>query len=210
MARYRLLSQSTTGQSPAMLQMSRQPRSRLDLVYPDLSTQVTTKIDNAKRTTVKNHVERIFHIGDTSSMGNFQGRPKWLPRVLEEQLRPLTFRMQLEDGRLWKRHVNHIRVNIPTKPVVRGSEESRKPLGSREETVTRHSTSVAQLLACYRDSSPSTNGDSSEDEHPRTQMRTRFQKRKEDERRNNAENKVKRQHISFNQTQKGNDPVPCP
>ena len=33
--------------------MGRQPRSRLDLVYPDLSTQVTIKIDNAKITTDK-------------------------------------------------------------------------------------------------------------------------------------------------------------
>ena len=50
LARYRLFSQSTMDQSPAMLLMGHQPRSRLDLVYPDLTTQVTTKIDNAKRT----------------------------------------------------------------------------------------------------------------------------------------------------------------
>ena len=80
-------------------------------------------------------------------------------------------------------------MNIPTEPVVRGSEESRQPLRSREQTVTRHSTSVAQLPAPYRDSSPSTTSDSFEDEHPRTQMRTCFQKCK-DERRNNAENKA--------------------
>ena len=73
----------------------------------------------------------MFHIGDTVSVVSFQGRPKWLARVLEEQLGPLTFRVRLEDGRLWKRHVDHIRVNIPTEPVVRGSEVFRQPLGSR-------------------------------------------------------------------------------
>ena len=112
--------------------MDRQPRSRLDLVYPDLSTQVTTKIDNAKRTTDKNRVERIFHIVDTVRVVNFQGRPKWLAGVLEEQLSPLTFRVRLDNGRLWKKHVDLIRVNIPTEPVVRGSGVSRQPLGSRE------------------------------------------------------------------------------
>ena len=198
-ARYRLLPQSTTGQSPAM---GRQPRSRLDLVYPDLSTQVTTKIDNAKRTTDKNRVERMFHIGDTVSVVNFQGRPKWLAGVLEEQFGPLTFRVRLEDGRLWKIHVDHIRV--------RGSEVSRQLLGSREQTVTRHSTSDAQLTAPYRHSSPSTTGNSLEDEHPRTQMRTRFQKRKEEERRNNAENKAKRQHISMKPDTKGKRPSAMP
>ena len=86
LARYHLLPQSTTSQSPAMLLMGHQPRSRLDLVYPDLSTQVTSKIDNAKSTTDKNRVERMFHIKDTVSVVNFQGRPKWLARVLEEQL----------------------------------------------------------------------------------------------------------------------------
>ena len=168
LAWYRLLPQSTTGQSPAMLLMGRQPWSCLDLVYPDLSTQVTTKIDNAKRTVDKNRVERMIHIRDTISVVNFQGRPKWLARVLEEQLGPLTFRVWLEDGWLWKRQVDHIRLNIPTEPVVRGSEESRQPLGSWEQTVTRHSISVAQLHAPYRESSPPTTGDGLEDEHPRT------------------------------------------
>ena len=59
-------------QSPAMLLMGCQPRSRLDLVYPDLSTQVTTKVDNAKRTTDKNRVETMFYFGDTVSVVNFQ------------------------------------------------------------------------------------------------------------------------------------------
>ena len=143
------------------------------------------------------------------SVVNFQGRPKLLAEVLEEQLGPLTFRVRLEDGRLWKRHVDHIRVNIPAEPVVRGSEVSRQPLGTREQTVTRHSTSVAQLPAPYRDSSSSTIGDSLEDEHPRTQMRTRFQKRKE-ERRNNAETKPKASTSAWNKTQKWNGLVPCP
>ena len=91
LARYRLLPPSTTGQSLAMLLMGCQPRSRLDLVYPDLSARVTTKIDNAKRTTDKNRVERMFHIGDTVIVVNFRRRPEWLAGVLEEQLGPLSF-----------------------------------------------------------------------------------------------------------------------
>ena len=118
--------------------------------------------------------------------------------------------MRLEDGRLWKRHVDHIRVNIPTEPVVRGTEVSGQPLGSREQTVTRHSISVAQLPAPYRDSSPSTTGDSFEDEHPRTQMRTCFQKRKEEKRRNNAANRAKRQHNSMQPDTKGKPPSTMP
>ena len=154
LVRCRLLPQSTTGQSPAMLRMGRQPRSRLDLVYPNLSTQFTTKINNAKRKTDKNRVERMFHMGDTVSVVNFQGRLKWLAGVLGEQHGTLTFRVRLEDGWLWKRLVNQIRGNIPKEPVVRRLEESRQPLGSREKIITRHPTSVAQFPAPYRDSNP--------------------------------------------------------
>ena len=82
--------------------------------------------------------------------------------------------------------------------------------GSRKQTVTRHSTSVAKFPAPYKDSSPSTIGDSLEDEHPRTQMRTHFQKRKEEERRNNAENKAKRQHINMKPDTKGKRPSAIP
>ena len=60
------------------------------------------------------------------------------------------------------------------------------------------------------DSSPSTTSDSLEDEHPRTQMRTRFQKRKEEERRNNAENKAKIQHISMKPDTIGKRPSAMP
>ena len=41
-------------------------------------------------------------------------------------------------------------------------------------------------------------------------MRTRFQKRKEDKRRNNAENKAKRQHISMKPNAKRKRPCAMP
>ena len=168
-----------------MLLMGRQHRSRLDLVYPDLFATVTTKTDD-KKSTDKNRLERMFHIGDAVSGVNFQGRPKWLSGILKKQISPLTFRVQLEDGCRWKRHVDHIRMNIPTEPIVRGSEQSSQPLRSRGQTFKGHSTSVAQLPAPDRHSSLSTTGANLEYDHPRTHIRTRLLKRKEDERRNKA------------------------
>ena len=141
----------------------------------------------------------MFHIGDTVSVVNFQGRPKWLAGVLEEQLGPLTFRV----GSIMKKTCRSYSHEYSNRTCHERLKESRQPLGSQEQTVTRQSTSVAQLPAPYRDSSPSTTSDSLEDEHPRTQIRTRFQKRKEEERRNNAENKAKRQHISMKPDTKG-------
>ena len=211
LAWYRLLPQSSTGQSPAMLLMGHQPRSRLDLVYPDLSTQVTTKIDNAKRTTDKNRIEKMFHVGDTVSVVNFQGRPKWLARVLEEQLGRLTFRVRLEDGRLWKRHVDHIRVNIPTEPVMRGSE-SQYPgnlwgVGNKQLQGTQHllhsflhPTEIAapqQLVIAWKMNIPEPTW-----EH----VCRNAKKRKEG---TMLRIKPKDSTSAWNQTQKGNGPVPC-
>ena len=40
---------------------------------------------------------------------NLQGKPKWMPTVIDSQLGPLTFTVRLSDGRLWKRHQDHLR-----------------------------------------------------------------------------------------------------
>ena len=177
--------------------MGRHPRSCLDLMYPDLSAKVTTKI-NTKRSMDKNCLERMFHIGDAVNVVNFQGRPKWLSGILEEQIGPLTFQVWLKDGRLWKRYVDHIRMNIPTEPVVRGSEESSKSLRSQGQMFKGHSTSLTQLLAPYRDSSLSINGASMEDDHPITHIRTHLQKHKEDERKIRLRVKPKDNTLAWN------------
>ena len=77
-------------------------------------------------------------------------------------------------------------MNIPTKTCERLSQ----PLRSRRQTFKGYSTSVAQLPTPYRDTGLSTTDANLGDDHPRTQIRTRLQKRKEDERRNNAEDKA--------------------
>ena len=44
---------------------------------------------------------------------NFQGKPKWIATVVENQLGPLTFVVRLKDGRTWKRHQDHLRERRP-------------------------------------------------------------------------------------------------
>ena len=98
--------------------------------------------------------------------------------------------------------MDHILKNIPTEPVVRGSEESSQPLKSRRQMFKEHSTSVAQLPAPYKDRSLSTTGASLRDDQPRTHIRTHLPKRKEDER-NQAGGKAKRQRTSMKLDTKG-------
>ena len=88
-------------------------------------------------------------------------------------------------------------MNIPTKSVVRGSEESSQPLRSRRQMFKGQSTSVAQFPAPFRNSSRSTTVASLGDDHPRTHIRTRLQKRNEDVKMDKTKAKAKRQRTSM-------------
>ena len=108
---YRFTPQSTTGQSPFKLMMDHKPRSRLDLTFPDSSKKVFSRQQAA--------VDRrpahssSFCCGDPVSCVNFAGSPKWMDGVLEECQGPTTFTVRLPNGRLWKRHSDHICPRLP-------------------------------------------------------------------------------------------------
>jgi hypothetical protein len=108
---YRSTPQSTTGEVPAELLMGRRPRSRLDLISPSVQDKVLNQ--QSKSQLYRGGNDRIFHVGDTVIAMNFGGTPKWMPGVLEEKLGPLTFTVRLPDGRVWKRHIDHIKTRSP-------------------------------------------------------------------------------------------------
>ena len=55
----------------------------------------------------------MFYAGDAVWVINFAGTPKWVSGVLEDKLGPVTFTVRLPDGRIWRRHMDHIRACIP-------------------------------------------------------------------------------------------------
>ena len=112
LTQYRLTPHATTGQSPAELLMGRRPRSRLDLLSPDLSETVTLK-QAAMRDQNVPVVPRSFQCGDPVWAMNFAASPKWVAAVLETQTGPVSFTARLQDGRLWRRHVDHLRLRHP-------------------------------------------------------------------------------------------------
>ena len=68
---------------------------------------------------------RIFMTMDGAWALNFQGNQKWMPTVIEIQLGPLTFTARLSDGRLWKRHQDHLRERRPDETESVGVEQQR-------------------------------------------------------------------------------------
>ena len=54
---------------------------------------------------------------------NLAGCPKWMPGVLQRQLGSVSFMVGLVDGRLWKRHIDHLRLRRPDEDSIPAREQ---------------------------------------------------------------------------------------
>ena len=91
-----------------MLLMGKQIRTRLDLLVPSVDDNV---IENQPKM-IKGGKTRYFYIGDNVYILNFSKNAKehkWLSAVIVSKPGPLTYIVELPNGRLFKRHVDHIR-----------------------------------------------------------------------------------------------------
>ena len=100
---------------------SRQP----DLLRPSIQDNVLQKQAYDKQRHDTHAAARTFVTGDSAWALNFQGKPKWMPTVIESQLGPLTFTVRLSDGRLWKRHQDHLRERRPDETESVGAAQPR-------------------------------------------------------------------------------------
>ena len=108
--------QSTTGLSPAELLQNQRLRSRLDLVKPDLQARIEKR---QYRQSLSNSRECTFSSGDFIYIRNFGNGPKWVPGVIRSPRDSVSYEVALEDGRSFRRHVDHIRIrwnNTDTEP----------------------------------------------------------------------------------------------
>ncbi len=113
LSKYRIIPHATTGRSPAELLLGRQPRTRLDLLHPDIGGTVKARQAQQKRVHDVHSRARAFQAGDRVYVQNFGGGPTWLEGTILDQTGPISFRVLLGDGRVWKRHVDHMRIRYP-------------------------------------------------------------------------------------------------
>ena len=106
---YRLTSHSTTGIAPAQLLLGRIPRSQLDLLKPELSDNVRVKQQSRKNYHKQNTKDRSFEVDDPVFFKDFTSGKGWLTGTVTEVKGPLTYLVTLSDGRIVRRHVDHIR-----------------------------------------------------------------------------------------------------
>ena len=108
---YRSTPQTTTGDSPSMLMLNRQIRTRVDIMLPHKHNNVLVKQQNMI-TGGKRSVSRSLYMGDPVRIINFSkhAKDKWLPGVVTDKHGPLTYLITLDDGRIFRRHLDHIRL----------------------------------------------------------------------------------------------------
>ena len=107
--RYRITPHATTGEAPAVILMGRRPRICLDLLYPDLARKTREAQGQQSKDHDKSCSYRNLETGQTMFVRNFGRGQDWLSGVVESQTGPLSFRVRLEEGRLVKRHMDHVR-----------------------------------------------------------------------------------------------------
>ena len=107
LSRCHVIPRTTTDQTPAEMRMMRLPRFILDLVYPALDNRVLDKQTTAwEHKVLRCHCvnsTRMMRFGRCTSLVSQNGcpecfRPNWV----------LSFIVELIDGRVWRRHIDHV------------------------------------------------------------------------------------------------------
>ena len=106
---YRTTPHSTTGISPCELIMGRHLRTRWDLLKPDPSQNVRQRQAKQKEQHDQHSRFRRFEIGQSVVAKNFGSGDSWIAGVIAQQLGPLTYLVDVSGGRIWKRHVDHLK-----------------------------------------------------------------------------------------------------
>ena len=121
---YRTTPHSTTGRAPAELLLGRIPRTRLDLLFPTPVTQVEEKQSQQKRAHDTTARARTLAIGQAVFVRNFPAGNAWIPARVIAQAGPVSFIVQLEDGRQVKRHQDHLRPRWEDTPSIISADNS--------------------------------------------------------------------------------------
>ena len=106
---YRLAPHSTTGVSPSELLLGRKPQSRLDLLRPSTAKRVENKQLQQKTAHDVSARQRKFDVGNLVYVLNFRAGEKWIPGKIIQVNGPVSFCIQLQNGKIVRRHQDHLR-----------------------------------------------------------------------------------------------------
>ena len=111
--KYRITPHSTTRVSPAEMLMGRKPRSRLDLLHPDIRSRVQNEQVKQKEIHDQHAVDRRLQPGDTVYAREFVKQHRWGPGVITVQTGPVSYTVQLDDQREVRGHQDQVIQRAP-------------------------------------------------------------------------------------------------
>ena len=101
----------TTGKWPAKLFLGRKIRGKLDVLKPK------KRIEQKSAANEKLKVKKKFNLNDRMIARNCNSKDKWIPGTVVKLDGKLHYKVQLDDGRVWRRHANQLSLakdfNVP-------------------------------------------------------------------------------------------------
>ena len=76
--------------------------------WPTVQVTVENKQARQKQNHDVHTKQRNLFVGTPIMGKNFTSNPQWLPGVTIDCIAPLTYSIQLHNGRIWRRHIDHI------------------------------------------------------------------------------------------------------
>ena len=105
LARYRVTPHSTTELSPAELLMGRKLRTTLDLMHPDISRKVTTKLSSSS----SRKPPPTFSVGDKVFACNYHRTKIWLPAEIVQVAGPVSYKLKASSNLILQYHIDQLR-----------------------------------------------------------------------------------------------------
>ena len=96
--------------------MGRRLQTHLDLMHPSMPSHVTRAQARRKAGHDKTNQDRQFTLGDSVFVWNFAASPTWVAGSITAECGPRSFDVELCDGRVVKRHIDHIRSRTVARP----------------------------------------------------------------------------------------------
>ena len=107
---YRSSRHPTTGRTPTLAcSWVANLRTRLTLLRPNLEEKVMDSQAKQKATHDEHAKFREFYPGDRVLVKDLRKEDTWWQSSIAERSGPKSYRIVLNDGRVWKRHVDHVR-----------------------------------------------------------------------------------------------------
>ena len=105
---YRSIAHATTNASPSELFLQRKLRTRFDLLKPNLKGIVEARQAAQKKHHDHHSKLRTLSVGSPVMVRDFRHANKWIPGTVARKLGPVTYHVNITDGKILKRHIDNL------------------------------------------------------------------------------------------------------